>query len=168
MFCTSPSAVNCLVFHSAPFCCLPFCSTQFLTFSTHPNIKPDKLPYSALLSTKWRAIFVRWVIQRLLLCEKDYDIYCYTGRNMGIAGYNKWLHKAAATLEPEPTKHNSLDRLQTRKWLSHYRICQRLQWNRSDCLTPIKWVCLEPTVWPDTCCSAHWIRVLLQWTKRIY
>jgi hypothetical protein len=22
-----------------------------------------------------------------------------------------------------------------------------------------KWVCFEPTVWPDTCCSAHWIRV---------
>jgi hypothetical protein len=26
-----PSAVNCLVSQSAPFCCLPVCSTQFLT-----------------------------------------------------------------------------------------------------------------------------------------
>jgi len=31
MFCTSPSAVNCLVSQSAPFCCVLFCSTQFLT-----------------------------------------------------------------------------------------------------------------------------------------
>ena len=30
-----------------------------------------------------------------------------------------------------------------------------------------KWVCFEPTVWPDTCCSVLMIRVLLQWTKRI-
>jgi hypothetical protein len=27
--------------------------------------------------------------------------------------------------------------------------------------------CFEPTVWPDTCCSAHRIRVSLQWTKRL-
>ena len=32
---------------------------------------------------------------------------------------------------------------------------------------PTKWVCFEPTVWPDTCCSEHWIRVSLQWTKRL-
>ena len=57
----------------------------------------------------------------------------------------------------------------------HYCLCQRLQWNRSDwnvispdCLAPTKWVCFELTVWPDTCCSVHRIRVLLQWTKRIW
>jgi len=33
-------AVNCLVCQSTPFCCLPFCYTQFLTSSTHPNTKP--------------------------------------------------------------------------------------------------------------------------------
>ena len=38
MFCTSPSAVNCLVSQPAPFCCLQFCSTQFLTCSTHPKL----------------------------------------------------------------------------------------------------------------------------------
>ena len=38
----------------------------------------------------------------------------------------------------------------------------------ADCLAPKKkWVCFESTVWPDTCCSVHRIRVLLQWTKRI-
>ena len=40
--------------------------------------------------------------------------------------------------------------------------CQRLQWNRSDwsvispdTLASTKWVCFEPTVWPDTRCSVH-------------
>ena len=37
----------------------------------------------------------------------------------------------------------------------------------ADCLAPTKWVCFDPTVWPDTCCSVHRIRVLLQRTKRI-
>jgi hypothetical protein len=32
---TSSTAVNCLVSQSALFCCLPFCSTQFLTPPTH-------------------------------------------------------------------------------------------------------------------------------------
>jgi len=26
------------------------------------------------------------------------------------------------------------------------------------CLAPTKWVCFEPTVWSDTCCSVHRIR----------
>ena len=60
------SAENNLVSQSAPFCCLPFCSTQFLTPSTHPNTKPDTLPHNVLLSTKFPAISVRWVIQRRL------------------------------------------------------------------------------------------------------
>jgi len=42
-------------------------------------------------------------------------------------------------------------------------------WNviSPDCLAPTKWVCFEPTVWPDTCCSAQRIRVSLQWTKQL-
>jgi len=63
MFCTSPSAVNSLVSQSAPFCCLPFSFYQFLSPSTHPNSKTDTLPRNVLLSTKWRAISLRWVIQ---------------------------------------------------------------------------------------------------------
>jgi hypothetical protein len=34
-----------------------------------------------------------------------------------------------------------------------------------NCLAQIKWVCFEPTVWTDTCCSTHGIRVSVQWTK---
>jgi len=32
--------------------------------------------------------------------------------------WNVFHSKATATLEPEPTQHNSLDRLQIRKWKS--------------------------------------------------
>ena len=37
----------------------------------------------------------------------------------------------------------------------------RFDWNviSPDCLAPTKWVCFEPTFWPDTCCSVHRIRV---------
>jgi len=28
-----------------------------------------------------------------------------------------------------------------------------------------KWVCLEPTAWPDTCCTLRRIPVSLQWTN---
>ena len=59
-----PSAVKCLLSQSAPFRCLPFRSTQFLTSSTHPNPKHDTLPHNVLLFTKWREISLRWVIQR--------------------------------------------------------------------------------------------------------
>ena len=61
-----PSAVNCLVSQSAPFCCLPFCSTQFLISSTHPNPRPGTLPHNVLLSTKWRPVSLRWFIHRRL------------------------------------------------------------------------------------------------------
>ena len=45
---------------------------------------------------------------------------------------------------------------------THYWLCQRLHWNRSDwsvispdSLASKKWVCFEPTVWPVTRCSVH-------------
>ena len=75
----SPSAVNCIVSQSAPFCCQPFCSSQFLTSSTHPNPKPDTLPHNVLLSTKWRAISVRWVIRRRLQ-QSDGATNCFCSK----------------------------------------------------------------------------------------
>ena len=62
--------------------------------------------------------------------------------------------------------HWSQKRHNTTVWI-HSRqgsncLCQRLHWNRSDwsvispdCLASTKWVCLEPTVWPDTRFSVH-------------
>jgi len=82
--------------------------------------------------------------------------------------------KATATLEPETTQHNSLDRLQIGKQESKTLLFMlaatlkpiRLEWYLPR-LPGAKWVCFEPTVWPDTCCRAHRIRVSLQWTKRL-
>jgi hypothetical protein len=81
-----------------------------------------------------------------------------------------WLHWSQK-------RHNTTvwtDPRQGSKNQTHYCLCQRLHWNRSDwnvispdCLAPTQGVCFEPTVWPDACCSAHRIRVLLQWTKRV-
>jgi hypothetical protein len=66
---TSSTLVNCLVSQSALFCCLPFCSTQFLSSSTHHK-KPDTLPHNVLLSKRGRAFTVRLVIQ---LCVRQND-----------------------------------------------------------------------------------------------
>jgi len=70
-----------------------------------------------------------------------------------------WSHK----------RHNTTVRTDSRqgsRYQKHYPLCQRLHWNRYDwnvisheCLAPTKGVCSEPTVWSDTCCSAHRIRV---------
>jgi hypothetical protein len=116
MFWLSLSSVNCLVSQSAPFCSLPFCSTQFLHSSTHPNPKPDTLPHSVLLSTKWLEISVRWVIQRCLLSEWD-EFYFYTGRNVGTDSF-KWLYKA------EVYWH------QKKKW-RHFRWFRETSWLNS-------------------------------------
>jgi hypothetical protein len=53
--------------------------------------------------------------------------------------------------------------------------CDRLRYlrgyNKADPIgalsDPTKLICFEPTVWPDTCCSLHRIRVLWQWAKCI-
>ena len=110
---------------------------------------------------------------------------------VGSAGTSVWIpsntprpvtdhsSKAAAKLQPEPTQHNSLDRLQTRKQKStnHITVCVSgyteidptgmLSLNNGRFSGPTKRVCFDQIVWPDTCCSLHRIRVSLQPTKRI-
>jgi hypothetical protein len=99
------------------------------------------------------------------------------GQNGARVSERRRRSKAAATMEPETTQHNSPDRLQTRKKISTTLLFKseatfkpiRLECCRpptADSLAPIEWVSFEPTVWPDTY-SLNRIRVLLQWTQRI-
>jgi hypothetical protein len=57
--------------------------------------KPDTIQHNVMLSTKWRAISVLWVIARHLLSERDGGV-CHTGWNMGTAGFT-WLCRANGT-----------------------------------------------------------------------
>jgi len=105
------------------------------------------------------------------------DLQVGGGGNGAGVSERRRRSKVAATMELEPKQHNRLDRLKIRKQISTtllFRSAATLKPIRMECclpttagLAPTMWVNCEPTVWPDTCCSVHYIRVLLQWTKRI-
>ena len=110
-----------------------------------------------------------------VICH-DKQAACGGGNGAGVSERRR-RSKVAATMELEPKQHNRLDRLKIRKQISTtllFRSAATLKPIRMECclpttagLAPTMWVNCEPTVWPDTCCSVHYIRVLLQWTKRI-
>jgi hypothetical protein len=112
----------------------------------------------------------------------EFSQYCFllNTYNLGYHWHQLKQYKSPHTrtrLYWSQNRHNTTvwtDSRQGSKYQTHYCSCQRLHWNRSDwnvispdCLAPTKCACFEPTVLPDTCCSVHRIRVLLQWTKRM-
>ena len=84
----------------------------------------------------------------------------------GIKHRRPSLYRVRIRLHRGQKRHNSQDRLQTRKQKSNkflFMSAATLKPIRLKCyLAPTKWVCFEPTVWPDNCCSAHSIRVSMQ------
>jgi len=93
------------------------------------------------------------------------QIYSSSGKKSGRLHWSQNRHNTTVWTDCRQGSSNQ----------SQYCLCQRLHWKpillecylptAADCLAPIKWVCFEPTVWPDTCCSVRRIRVLFATDK---
>ena len=133
---------NCPVCQSAPFCCLSFCSTQFVPSSTRSNPKPDTLPHNVLLSTKWRN-------------------FSTVGHSASFIANDKWSCK----LFPQQNYQQlisatvqicSCPSVHCKHCLSHFMTAGAVLYRNVDC----NWNCFS-------CCTLHKSRHLSNWLQRI-
>ena len=100
----------------------------------------DSMEFNLLSNSTWMQWFVSAIPKYLNLPYFQKSAYLYAAisfcvlffRRETCAEYSPHFLLATATLQPEPTQHNSLDRLHISKNQKHCCSCHRLHWNRYD------------------------------------